>query len=195
MEYIIKLASERKKEAKHILSDLGLIRKWEQFGRPVIVGAFSYDLMLDPDIDMEIYCPDLRIEDGFQVLSECALNPRVTKARFSNELNKSDKALYWQLRYKYEDDIEWKIDMWSADNNYNLPRSEDLIQPMRDSLTQETRQAILALKNKRKEDASLICPSIDLYRAVLTDGVRTSEELCSWLGNNKTGCLTDWKPV
>ena len=27
---------------------------------------------------MEIYCPDLRIDHGFQVLGECALNQRVT---------------------------------------------------------------------------------------------------------------------
>ena len=43
--------------------------------------------------------------------------------------------------------------------------------------TAETRSAILALKAARALDTGLRCPSIDLYRAVLDDGVRTVEEL------------------
>ncbi|MDX9979175.1 MAG: hypothetical protein RBU25_03910 [Lentisphaeria bacterium] len=154
----------------------------------------AYDLVVSPDIDMEIYCPDLRIEHGFQVLGECALNPRVTKARFSNELNGADKALYWQLRYVYTDGVEWKIDMWSAPVDYGLPRSEELVGPMRAALTLETREAILRLKERRAQDAGLQCPSIDLYRAVLDDGVRTPAELRDWLATHSTGGLSDWKP-
>jgi hypothetical protein len=105
----------------------------------------------------------------------------VTKARFSNELSGRDKALYWQLRYRHEDGTEWKIDMYSAPENYDLPRSEDLIEPIRKALTSETRRAILELKERRLCDATIRCPSIDLYRAVLDDGIRTADDLCVWL--------------
>lgn len=194
MTDVIERAADRTRIAEGIIADLDLVRKWERFGRPVLVGAFAYDLLVDPDIDMEIYCPDLRIEHGFQVLSECSVNPKVMKARFSNELTGRDKALYWQLRYKHDDGTEWKIDMWSASEDYDLPRSEHFVEPMRASLTPETRKAILELKELRARDSSLRCPSIDLYRAVLDDGVRTADDLHTWLKSHETGALTGWKP-
>jgi hypothetical protein len=147
-----------------------------------------------PDIDMEVYCPELRIEHGFQVLAECALNPRVVAAQFLNALSSPDKALYWQLRYRTDDGTEWKIDMWSAPEDYDLPRGEDFVQPMQDSLTDETRQAILALKEARAEGRLPTFLSVDLYRAVLDGGVRTVSDMQRWLKSNQVGVLTDWKP-
>ena len=73
MRDLIDNAAYRRQVAENILADLDLVRKWEKYGRPVLVGAFAYNLMIDPDIDMEIYCSDLRIDHGFQVLSECSL--------------------------------------------------------------------------------------------------------------------------
>ena len=194
MKHVIERAQDRRRVAESILEDLDLVSKWERFGRPVLVGAFAYDLLVAPDIDMEIYCRDLKIEHGFQVLSECALNHRVTKTRFSNELSGRDKALYWQLRYRHNDGTEWKIDMWSASKDYDLPRSEQFVQPMRTSLTPETRRIILELKELRAQDSSLQCPSVDLYRAVLADDVRTAEDFRTWLASHETGKLSDWRP-
>jgi hypothetical protein len=195
MTDVIKRSVEAKRDAENILADLDLVCKWQRFGRPVLVGAFAYDLMVNPDIDMEIYCPDLKVEHGFQVLGECALNHRITKARFSNELAGRDNALYWQLRYKQDNGTEWKIDMWSAPKDYDLPRSEHFVGPMQAALTSGTRKAILELKERRAEDSDLQCPSIDLYRAVLDDGVRTADELHMWLKSHETGELTAWKPT
>ena len=59
---VFQQASKKKRQAESILADLDLVRKWERFGRPALVGAFAYDILVTPDIDMEIYCPDLRIE-------------------------------------------------------------------------------------------------------------------------------------
>ena len=194
MTDVIERAAKRKRVAEGIVADLDLVRRWQRFGRPVFVGAFAYDLLVDPDIDMEIYCSGLNVEHGFRVLGECALNQRVTKARFSNELAGPDKALYWQLRYRQDDGIEWKIDMWSAPADYDLPRGEHLVEPMRAALTRESRTTILELKERRAHDLSLRCGSIELYRAVLDDNVRTAEQLRTWLGSHETGELSNWKP-
>jgi hypothetical protein len=188
-------ATRKREVAWRILSDLELMEKWQRYGRPVVVGALAYDLLVDPDIDMEIYCPDLRIEHGFQVLGECALNTNVTKARFSNELSSRDEALYWQLRYRCGRREEWKIDMWSAPMGYRLPRAENLVEPMKKALTPETRGVIVELKEERLADPTLRCASVDLYRAVLEDGVRTAAHLRDWLNTHETGMLTDWKPA
>jgi hypothetical protein len=195
MHAILHRADQRRIAAERILRELALLERWQRFGRPVLVGAVAYDLVVSPDIDMEIYCPDLKIENGFEVLGACALHPRITGAKFVNALAQRDKALYWQLRYRDESDVAWKIDMWSAPRDYDLPRSESLVEPMRKVLTPDLRATILELKEARAVDETFECPSIDLYRAVLDDGVRTIDALKSWLGCHKTGELMDWMPL
>jgi hypothetical protein len=191
---VMQRAEQRRQIAYHILNELSLLERWRAFGRPVVVGAVAYNLVVSPDIDCEIYCPVLRIDDGFQVLNACACHPSVTKAYFSNHLNKPDKALYWQLHYRYTNDEIWKIDMWSAHEDYNLPRSEDIVVPMQKVLTPASREIILTLKEWRHANPAFECPSIDLYRAVLEGGVRTEEELQRWIANHPPGGLTAWRP-
>jgi len=194
MMELVERATRRRRQAEAILDDLRLFEKWRRFGRPVLVGAVSLDLAVAPDIDMEVYCPELRIEHGFQVLAECVLHPRIAAASFLNALSTPDKALYWQLRYHASDGTDWKIDMWSAPEDYDLPRGENFVQPMLESLTEETRRAILGLKEARAEGRLPEGISIELYRAVLDGGVRTPDDMRQWLQSNRTGVLTDWRP-
>jgi hypothetical protein len=194
MTTVIEQSIRKRRMAEEILAELQLLQRWSRFGRPVIAGALAYDLIFDYDIDMEIYCPDLKIEHGFDVLGACALNPQVRQAAFTNGLETPDKALYWRLKYLDGHGNEWKIDMWSAPEDYPLPRAENLIVPMQRALNPESRAAILALKQARKTDSSLKCLSIDIYRAVIDDGVRTPAQLRLWLEQHETGILTDWKP-
>lgn len=187
-------AERRRQAAEAILGELDLLARWSRFGRPVLVGALSFDLAVAPDIDMEIYCPELRVEHGFEVLSQCAGNPRILSAQYLNGLATPDQAFYWQLRYRAEDGEEWKVDMWSAPHDYALPRGEDFVAPMREALTPETRGAILRLKEARAAGEIPMCLSVDLYRAVLGDGVRTVEQWRTWQETHETGVLTSWKP-
>ena len=115
--------------------------------------------------------------------------------RFANHLAGPDKALYWQLRYLESDGTAWKLDIWSAPEDYAMPRGEHLVEPLRAALTRETRKAILELKHLRTNDPTVACISIDLYRAVVDDHVRTADELRAWLQSHEIGQLTDWTPA
>lgn len=194
MNEYLQHAQERRVAAERILRELRLVDLWSRFGRPVVVGALAYDVMFAPDIDMEVYCPTLRIEDGFEVLRECALHPWVTQVQFINALATPDKALYWQARLRDESGEDWKIDMWSAPEDYPLPRAEYLVEPMRRALTAETRNSILQLKAHIHEDPTLAAFSIHLYRAVMADGVRTVDQWRDWLACHDTTGLSSWKP-
>jgi hypothetical protein len=187
-------AAERQRIAHQILADLQLIEKWRVFGNPIIVGAVSYGLVVAPDIDMEIFCDEPKIQDGFAVLQACALHPRVRKARFSNKLDEPDEGLYWQLGYRHEDGQEWKIDMWSVRRSHPGPWSAVLVEPMQQALTDETRRIILELKEQILLDATLYRGSINLYRAVLDDGVQTVQQYRTWLEHNSTTGLVAWMP-
>ena len=150
--------------------------------------------MVAPDIDIEIFCHEPRIEEGFEIIRACALHPKVTKTRFWNALGPPHHGLYWQVRYNYEGE-EWKIDMWSVANSYSEPCGTHLTEPMNRALTPESRETILSLKEKMFSNGTLDCPSIQIYRAVLDSDVRTLDELKEWLPRNPlTGVVTDWKP-
>ncbi|UJX42270.1 hypothetical protein K9F62_06215 [Desulfovibrio sp. JY] len=191
---VLERSRARRARALEIVDALGLMGSWSRFGRPVLVGAVAHDLALDPDIDLEVYCETLRPEDGFAVLAPAARHPGVRETLFQNHMHGPDKALYWQIRFQDADDTTWKIDMWSAPEDYPLPRGEHLVGPLRQAMTPQLRRIILELKAWRAATPDVDFLSIDLYRAVVTDGVRDPESMRDWLARNETGVLSDWRP-
>jgi hypothetical protein len=187
-------AAHRLQVAYDILDRLRLVERWRPFGNPVLVGAVAYELVVAPDIDLEIYCDEPRIEDGFTVLGACALQPGTRKVRFANELDGPDQGLYWQVRYRHTTGQEWKIDMWSMRRDHPGPTSASLVEPMKRALTDETRRAILEIKEGLRLDPAVQCGSIHVYRAVLGAGVRTLDGFKAWLADNRVDGLIDWRP-
>lgn len=108
------------------------------------------------------------------MLSECALNLRITSVQFVNGLNTPDKALYWQLYYRDNDGDDWKVGMWSAPEDYALPRGQHFVQPMEDALTPETRTAILSLKEARATGELPMFLSVDFCRNSKTEAVNVA---------------------
>jgi hypothetical protein len=189
-------ADERREKALALIEDLELVRRWSEVGRVELVGAVVYDLVVSADIDMEVFTHGTpRIRDGFRVLAELAEHPRVTKARFRNALGSADQGLYWQLRCRDDEGDEWKVDIWTLDEDHPGPLSTSLVEPMRAAVGVEQRTHILTLKEARIAGAMRGVASIDIYRAVLDGGVTTPEELQSFLGPDYTPSLTPWLPT
>jgi hypothetical protein len=194
MSEVLARADTRQRIAEQILDELDLVNRWTRFGTCNLVGAVAYHLVVAPDIDMEIFCPDPRIEDGFEIIRACALYPRVTKTKFWKALDPPHYGLYWQVRYDYTGE-EWKIDMWSVVDSYSEPCGSQLTEPMRNALTPESRETILCLKEAVLADETLNCPSIQIYRAVLDCDVRSLHDLKAWLPRPPLpGVVVDWKP-
>jgi hypothetical protein len=188
-------AKVRQEIAERILDELDLVDRWSRYGRCNVVGAVAYGLVVKPDIDLEIFCPATpKIEDGFDVIGECALHPNVKKVRFWNALGPPHHGLYWQIVYDHAGQA-WKIDMWAMAESYAEPCGSRLTEPMLRALSDESWRVILRLKEAVMADASLECPSIQIYRAVLDNSVSTLDELREWLPVHPlTGVVTDWKP-
>jgi hypothetical protein len=192
-EELLHRQAVRQHAAEAILARLGLMERWAEVGVPKLVGAVAYGLVVAPDIDIEIYCDVPTVDPGFAIVSELAQQRAIWKVRFSNELDRADKGLYWQLRYRAADAEVWKLDMWLLGHDHPGPRSVDLVEPMKRALTDETRAAILGIK-----EALLGQPhvhSMEIYEAVLDDGVRSATEFGVWRSSQrKPGCLTFWQP-
>jgi hypothetical protein len=191
-EDVLHQAAERQHQANEILATLALMERWSEFGVPHIVGAAAYGLMVASDIDIDIYCPEPRVEMGFSVVADLARQPGIWKVRFSNELDAPDQGLYWQLRYRAGDNQVWTIDMWLLADDHPGPRSLDLAEAMNRALTDETRVAILRIKEAVQDRADV--HSVDIYRAVLDDGVRSAADFLTWHTEHTSGGLTYWRP-
>ncbi|MFZ5826246.1 MAG: hypothetical protein ACOY94_18275 [Bacillota bacterium] len=189
----IRRAEERFVQSMSILEDLRLLERWSRVGTPCIVGAMAYGLQVAPDIDLEVFADRPTVQAGFGVLAEVAPHPRVRKVRFANELDGPDQGLYFQLRYRHQSGEEWKLDMWLVAHDHPGPLSRDLVTPMRRALTDERREAILAIKEQVRAKA-LSYPSIDIYRAVLEGGARSLEDFQAWHDRIRPSGLTTWRP-
>ena len=192
---VLHRADRRREQALGLIEDLELVRRWSEVGRVELVGAVAYDLVVSRDVDMEVFTRGTpRIRDGFRVLAELAEQPTVTKARFTNALDAEDQGLYWQLRCRADDGDEWKVDVWTLDENHPGPLSTSLVAAMRAAVGDDQRRHILTLKEARLAGALRGVASIDIYRAVLDGGATTAEEVEAFLGPDYTPSLTPWLP-
>lgn len=183
-----------RRQADAILSTLNLFPLWEALGgEPYLVGALAYGLALAPDIDMEIYCAEPTLAQGFEVLKACTSTAGIRAARFRNEMDGPDQGYYWRVDYKSEDGTFWKVDMWSVSHDHPGPTSREMIAPMLNALDDEKRAAILGLKVAVRDKPNLTCPSIYLYQAVLVGGVRDLAGLQDWLQGRDTTAINDWR--
>ena len=194
-EDVLRRAAARRHRALQIAGVLDLTARWSVVGDVVSVGAVAYDLVVSPDLDYEVFtsaAPTIRA--GFRVLADLAELPSVTTTHFRNALDTPDRGLYWQVRYRNQDGRDWKIDVWTLARDHPGPCAAWIVEPMRQALDDETRAAILELKEIRAAGQAPYVASIDIYRAVIDDGVRTADDLLAWMGSNYTPTLTPWRP-
>ncbi|RPI30061.1 MAG: hypothetical protein EHM70_14820 [Chloroflexota bacterium] len=190
---ILARAEKRCRQARQALDSLGLMERWSPYGKPVLVGAVRYGLAVAPDIDLEIYSENPQISHGFEVMAAVAQLPGVWKIRYSNELDRADQGLYWQIRFRMDDGEVWKVDNWLlAENHPQAHWNERLALALDRALTPETRRAILTIKEALSGQEGV--HGIDIYQAVLERGVRSPESFLDWLRTKPTEPFNYWMP-
>ena len=192
---VLQRAARRRHRALEIAATLELTARWSAVGQVVPVGAVAYDLVVSCDVDYEVFTAGTpTVRAGFRVLADLAELPSVTGVSFSNALDTGDQGLYWQIRCRGDDGEEWKVDVWTLARDHPGPCAAWIVEPMRRALTNEVRVAILRLKEARASGHTPNIDSIDLYRAVIEDGVRTVDDLSAWIGPAYRPTLTRWRP-
>lgn len=185
-------ADLRKQQAMAILNELQLIEKWNAVGNCFIVGAVAYDLIVEPDIDLETFCEAPNPSDIMSELSLLTLNKNVVELKYRDYTGTDFNGHYFKLIYQAEE-IEWNIDMWLFSNKRKGALSKDLVPFMKENLTEDTRKAILDIKEallQLNEEFS----SIFIYQAVLEFGVRNIDSFLQWAKHHNTTVPFHWKP-
>lgn len=187
-------AVELKQQATEVISDLQLRHRWELVGKTVFVGSASFGLMSTPNLDLEIYVEEPDLRAGFDTVRDIAATTGVKQIQFYNFMNTADPGLYWRIDYQDKKGIVWDIDNWLVSFSHpHAGMAERFAQAMNRVLTDETRQIILEIKSRRSPQNTF--RGIDVYKAVLSGGVRNSEQFIQWIKKHPPVEMETWQPT
>jgi hypothetical protein len=181
-------AAARLQTAHELLRELNLIERWSAYGDVTVVGSVAIELVVAPDIDLEIRSEAPRVADGFAVMGVLAELPQVRRITYLDARDRHEQGQYWKLEYETADDT-WTVDMWVF--GPDAPGGGPLAEALRAVLTPDTRDAILAIKEEaatRGERAH----GYWLYQAVLDGGAASYDEYRDWLGDRNVYERTGW---
>ena len=186
-------AAARLAVAHQIIDDLDLLERWKPYGEPVLVGSVAVNLVVRPDIDLEIHADTPTVAAGFEVAAALAELPNVRGIRYKDERRTPEQGLYWKVEYVRDGTEFWTIDMWLFGRDHPGPTAAPLIGALRSALTDDTRDTILAIKEEATAQGARAYGHW-LYRAVLNNGVRSYAEFLTWLGNRDVWDRMTWHP-
>ncbi len=193
---IIQRANELQAKARVVLQKTGIQSVWNKVGKTYLVGSMRFGLMASPNIDLETYVEKPDPRDGFDVMREIASLPGITQVSYFNYLSTEDPGLYWWFEYVDEDGVAWDFDNWLIPFSHpNAGMADAFAAAMSAKLTPEARETILKIKLTAKKSDIVEKPrGIDIYKAVLRDGISTFDAFKTWLEANPAVPMETWCP-
>lgn len=173
----LSIDAELRAEADRLL-DSGLKQLLTTYGDVHVIGSYALELMTWRDLDIHI------VRDALDRVSFFELGARLAELLEPHRMHFRDetvgqtaglpRGLYWGI---YLVEPSWKIDVWASTRSEFEPvrRFGDRI---RERLTPETREAILAIKAAvwSHPEYRRRFSSADIYQSVLDEGMRRPEQ-------------------
>lgn len=195
MEDILKKARQIQKEARSVIEETGVISHWNSIGATVnLVGSLKTGLLINNrDIDFHIYTNPFKLSDSFLAVSRLAENNRIKSISYTNLLEAEDQCIEWHALYDDRHGNSWQIDMIHILNESPFAgHFEKVAERISNVLTQETREAILGIKNAIPADKKVM--SIQIYQAVIEGGIRDIDGFWLWKKQNPNDGIITWIP-
>ena len=145
------------------------------------------------DIDFHIYTDPFKLAESFAALSRLARNRGVKSINYINLLEAEDRCIEWHAFYEDKHGETWQLDLIHIlkDSRYDghFEKAADRILAV---LTPETREAILWIK----QESSKVKPvmGIEVYQAVIRDGVRDPDSFWEWKAKQPEVGIIAWMP-
>lgn len=192
---IFALSELNQQRARRVLDETGILDIWSDFGiRAELVGSLRMGLLMrNLDVDMHVYSEPFSLEAGFGAIARLGQNPRIRRIEYTNLLDAEDQCLEWHAWYEEPDGDTWKIDMIQI--HMESPYAgyfERVADAIVAKLTPETKQAILEIKNDIPEGQKVM--GIEVYQAVIRDGVRDWAGFADWQQRNPARGIITWMP-
>ena len=189
----IQLSQKQTEKARMVISSLNLIEIWEKAGATINpVGSFRIGVLAKHrDIDFHIYTDSLDIGRSFAIIAELCRHKGIKKCTFANLAETDECCFEWHLYYEDDEAQTWQIDLiqikkGSFYDGYFEKTAEKIIAAM----TEEQRKTILRLEFETPDELKI--SGIEYYKAVIQDGVQTSEDLLRWRQTHRFDGIIEW---
>ena len=195
MTDVLTLSERNRERAWNVIRETGVVEIWESFGaRPHLVGSLKTGLLMDTlDIDFHIYSDRFSLVDSFAAVAALAENDRIKRVEYFNLLDTEERCVEWHAWYREPDGDLWQIDMIHILKESKFAGYfEEVAKRIRDALTPETKLAIVTIKHGLPPERETM--SIEIYKAVLADGVRSVSEVSEWKAAHPGRGIVDWMP-
>jgi len=195
MDSIFEISARAQQRAWEIVADTQVVEIWEAVGATVnLVGSLKMGLLLNHhDIDFHIYTDPFRLSDSFAAISRLAENPRIKAIQYANLLQAEDRCIEWHASYEAAAGDHWQLDMIHILNDSPYAGYfERVAGRIGERLTPQTRQTILEIKQAVPAGKKVM--GVQIYRAVLEDGVSDAAAFWQWLEQNPNQGIIDWMP-
>lgn len=192
---ILDIARLNQQKAWKIVENSGIIQAWESIGAVVnLVGSLRTGLLMKHrDIDFHIYSSSLSLSGSFQAMAKLAENPFIRKIECVNLLHTIEECVEWHAWYQEPDDELWQIDMIHIRKGSHYDGYfEKVAERIGLHLTDETRLAILQLKDETPETEKII--GVEYYQAVIRDGIRNYADFQEWRKQHPVTGVVEWMP-
>jgi len=192
---IIEHAERLQCQAHEVIRELKIIEIWRAYGAQAkLVGSLSTGLLIKKrDIDFHVYSERFSISDSFGAIALIASNRSIKKVTYLNLIDTEEKCIEWHLWFLDEDNNEWKIDIIHIHNESPYAgKFENVAERIKTVLTPELKHAILSIKNEIPDTVKVM--GIEVYQAVIRDGIRNYNDFMHWRDNNHQEGIIDWMP-
>lgn len=175
-------------EARSVVEELSIVAMLSSVGTVRVLGSSVLGLMTWRDIDIAVSSSGLTSKQVYESVQPLLTHPHVKQGRYLNESGfynptglPHDERYFFMVYYDRQAESDWKIDIsfWLAPGIHPEP----IYEAVKQQLTPETRLTILHIKDiwyklpfYRQEVSS-----VDIYDAVLQQGVRTLDEFDEYL--------------
>lgn len=192
---ILDIARKNQQKAWEIIKKINVIPIWEGIGAQInLVGSLRTGLLMKHrDIDFHIYTPSLNLADSFRAMARLAETTSVKKIECVNLLHTIEECIEWHAWYQDSDNTLWQFDMIHIRKGSRYDGYfEKVAERISSVLTDETKRAILQLKNETPESEKIM--GIEYYQAVIRDGVRTYAGFEEWRKKHPVAGVLEWMP-
>ncbi len=191
MHELEKLNSTIMNEANKILYDQGLLEILGKYGTPVLTGSYVLELMTWRDLDIYLESNDMTEVRFFELGRDIALCLKPRRMQYRNEFVGKTPGLplglYWGIYITGLDfPEEWKIDIWALDSQ-EMELCQEEFDDLRSRISIDDRPAILTIKHQfcQYSEYQRSFSSVDVYRAVIEEDIKSIEEFARWLEKNR----------
>lgn len=192
---IKEVALKNQSTAWKIIKESRIVELWKEIGARVnLVGSLKSGLLMkNRDIDFHIYTKDLDISRDFSVMAKLAENPAIKDIQYRNLINTEEECIEWHAWYKDVENNLWQMDLIHIREGSTY---DGLVERITDTiikcLTPELTEAILNIKYNVPDNTKI--PGIDIYRAVISDGIRNYQDFTEWHKANVGINSLEWLP-